>query len=98
MESGYRGVFHDPPEADNYGPCFSGSAVLFSPPKAVVEFYAVYPHTSKPDSDNLMKAVMDAMTTAGVWKDDALVYGHFTEKWYSRAPSGARIIVKVRTE
>jgi Holliday junction resolvase RusA-like endonuclease len=56
------------------------------------------PHTSKPDSDNLIKAVMDAMTTAGVWKDDALVYGHHAEKYWSRIPSGARITVKVRQD
>lgn len=27
----------------------------------------------RPDADNYAKAVMDAMTQAGVWKDDALV-------------------------
>ena len=28
----------------------------------------------KPDADNLAKAVMDALTVIGMWKDDAQVY------------------------
>jgi Holliday junction resolvase RusA-like endonuclease len=30
-------------------------------------------HTGKPDADNLAKAVMDALTTLGVYRDDASV-------------------------
>ena len=30
-------------------------------------------HTQKPDADNLAKAVLDALTTLGAWKDDAYV-------------------------
>lgn len=30
-------------------------------------------HAQKPDLDNLTKAAMDALTDAGVWRDDALV-------------------------
>lgn len=30
-------------------------------------------HGKKPDADNLAKAVMDAMSAAGVWQDDAQV-------------------------
>lgn len=30
-------------------------------------------HTTKPDADNLAKAVMDALTDAGLWKDDTQV-------------------------
>lgn len=32
------------------------------------------PHTERPDVDNLVKAILDAMTRAGVWKDDAQVW------------------------
>ena len=32
------------------------------------------PHTGKPDRDNLDKAVLDALTTLGFWRDDAQVY------------------------
>jgi Holliday junction resolvase RusA-like endonuclease len=52
------------------------------------------PHGKKPDADNLLKAVMDAMTVAGVWKDDALVFATETSKWLSKEKHGARIIVK----
>jgi Holliday junction resolvase RusA-like endonuclease len=53
------------------------------------------PHGKKPDVDNLLKAVMDSMTTAGVWKDDALVYVTEAGKWYAAGKTtGARIIVE----
>ncbi len=32
-----------------------------------------YPHTSKPDGDNVAKAVLDSMTRCGWWGDDASV-------------------------
>ena len=31
------------------------------------------PHAQKPDIENLIKAVMDALTNVGVWRDDAQV-------------------------
>jgi Holliday junction resolvase RusA-like endonuclease len=52
------------------------------------------PHVKKPDVDNLLKAVMDAMTTAKVWNDDALVYATEAGKWYA-AKTGAQIIVEI---
>ncbi|GHV28121.1 hypothetical protein AGMMS4952_11050 [Spirochaetia bacterium] len=52
------------------------------------------PHAKKPDTDNLLKAVMDAMTAAGVWKDDALVFATEASKWLSKEKHGARILVK----
>ncbi len=42
-------------------------------------------HTKKPDLDNLVKSVKDAMTDCGVWKDDSQVTRLWTEKVY--APS-----------
>jgi Holliday junction resolvase RusA-like endonuclease len=30
-------------------------------------------HTNKPDSDNLLKAVKDALTNCQIWRDDAQV-------------------------
>lgn len=32
------------------------------------------PHTERPDADNLVKPILDAMTRAGVWQDDAQVW------------------------
>jgi Holliday junction resolvase RusA-like endonuclease len=70
-------------------------ALFFLPrPKRLMKTDGPVPHTVKPDADNLLKAVMDAMTEAGVWKDDALVYGVSVEKWYSGTCTGARITVK----
>ena len=61
------------------------------------------PHTGKPDSDNLLKAVMDAMsaqkkgkpTAASVWTDDALVFSSHATKRYTAGASGAMITVEV---
>jgi Holliday junction resolvase RusA-like endonuclease len=39
-------------------------------------------HTSKPDRDNLEKAVLDCLTTIGMWKDDCQVCaGQITKLW-----------------
>lgn len=39
-------------------------------------------YTSKPDVDNLAKAVLDAMTTIGFWRDDAQVWNLSVSKNY----------------
>ena len=41
--------------------------------------------TSTPDVDNLAKLAMDALTAAGVWKDDAQVVSLVTRKRYVEA-------------
>jgi Holliday junction resolvase RusA-like endonuclease len=40
-------------------------------------------HTTKPDADNLAKAVMDALTDAGLWKDDTQIVRLFVTKTYA---------------
>lgn len=56
------------------------------------------PHVKKPDLDNLLKSTMDAMTEAGVWRDDAQVFALAAGKWYGRGSrTGARIIVETET-
>ena len=52
------------------------------------------PHIKTPDTDNLLKAVMDAITKVGVWKDDALVFWSEQIKWYAAEETGARIIIE----
>jgi Holliday junction resolvase RusA-like endonuclease len=52
------------------------------------------PHTKKPDADNLLKAVMDALTDAGIWQDDALVFRTEAAKWYASDETGARIVIE----
>ncbi len=42
--------------------------------------------TSKPDTDNLQKALKDQMTKLGFWRDDAQVACEFIEKHYAAVP------------
>lgn len=44
------------------------------------------PHTSKPDVDNLCKALYDIMTKLGYWKDDSQIYSGITEKFWAARP------------
>ena len=39
-----------------------------------------YPHTGKPDADNILKAVLDACNRVA-WSDDAQVYFAIVTKW-----------------
>ena len=43
-------------------------------------------HGSKPDADNVLKAVEDALTDCGVWNDDAQVASAFISKRRSETP------------
>lgn len=40
------------------------------------------PHLAKPDADNLAKAIMDAFTQIGMWRDDAQVADLCVMKYY----------------
>ena len=40
-------------------------------------------HTSKPDTDNLIKAVLDVCTQLSVWNDDSQVVDVFVQKRYA---------------
>ena len=79
---------------------------FFLTPKSKKSERDMFPHTVKPDADNLLKAVMDAMsaqehrqlTAASVWTDDALVYSSCAEKWYTPVKTGARIRVEVMSK
>jgi Holliday junction resolvase RusA-like endonuclease len=42
--------------------------------------------TGKPDADNLAKAVLDALTQIGAWKDDSLVTVLIANKEYAENP------------
>jgi Holliday junction resolvase RusA-like endonuclease len=61
------------------------------------------PHVKKPDTDNLLKSVMDALTETRVWKDDALVYWTEAIKFYAanenyHEDTGAKIIIETGME
>ena len=52
-------------------------------------------HIQKPDADNLLKPIVDALSEAGLWKDDNQIDKMFIQKW--RCPIGqerAGIIVR----
>jgi Holliday junction resolvase RusA-like endonuclease len=53
------------------------------------------PHSSKPDADNVAKAVLDAMVKAGVLRDDALVNELTVRKWYAARDEGPCVFVEM---
>jgi Holliday junction resolvase RusA-like endonuclease len=64
-------------------------------PKGIaISRYEFMPHVKKPDTDNLLKAVMDSLTNAGIWKDDALVFDVTARKYYASKEIGAQIIIE----
>lgn len=54
------------------------------------------PHTSKPDTDNVVKAVKDALTGI-VWRDDSQVYQEFSTKWIASGEEQPRTIVMIKS-
>lgn len=52
-------------------------------------------HTIKPDGDNLTKAVMDALSDCGVWRDDSLVYYYSAAKRYAAPGERAGCLVEI---
>lgn len=48
----------------------------------------------KPDSDNLAKAVMDALTILGMWKDDSQVVKLTSMKAYANERSGCDVVIE----
>lgn len=52
-------------------------------PDMTLRDWAPEVHTGKPDSDNLAKAVLDALTTLGFWQDDSQVWALRVEKRYA---------------
>jgi len=53
------------------------------------------PHTSKPDSDNCMKAVMDALTQIGMWRDDSQVCNQTVTKSYAGKNGQAGALIQI---
>lgn len=47
------------------------------------------PHVERPDADNLVKSLLDSMTRAGVWVDDAQVCDLRVRKWRGMRPRWA---------
>ena len=54
--------------------------------KSIVTAGNPVPHTSRPDLDNLEKALLDVMTRLNFWTDDSLVTEKSTSKWWGPRP------------
>jgi Holliday junction resolvase RusA-like endonuclease len=53
------------------------------------------PHTTTPDTDNAIKAVMDALTQIGMWRDDALVISIIVEKRYAAKTQRPGAVIQI---
>ncbi len=77
------------------GPVALTLEIYFSRPQRLLEPNSPrseIPHTVKPDADNVLKAVMDALNGL-LWKDDAQVYDPHPRKWYAALGCGPGIIL-----
>lgn len=64
--------------------------------RGVIRANAPVWHTSKPDYDNLAKAITDALTNAGIWADDTQVSVGIVEKLY--VGQGGEVGAEIRIE
>ena len=55
------------------------------------------PHTAKPDADNVVKAVMDALTQIGMWRDDALICEQQVTKDYASKSGSTGAVIQIYT-
>lgn len=55
------------------------------------------PHTARPDSDNLAKAVLDALTAVGWWRDDSQVSTLTVGKRYCHSGEAAGMHLAIYT-
>lgn len=53
-----------------------------------------YPHTGKPDRDNLMKSLQDALNGL-VWTDDAIICAGDTQKWHAAGDEQPHVEVRI---
>lgn len=63
--------------------------------KAGLRTNAPTKHAQRPDFDNLIKAVMDACTDAGLWRDDALIAdATIAKRWANKYPG---VVIEIET-
>lgn len=95
------------PAAPLAGPVFVSSTFIFARPKK--HFKSNNPdkglrddaplwHTSKPDRDNLEKALLDTLTqVGGFWRDDSQVCSGPVRKLYGATP-GCTVVIRELTQ
>lgn len=52
-------------------------------------------HTAKPDTDNLIKAVMDCLTDVGLWRDDSIICVQSCVKVYANSPEEVGVTINI---
>ena len=51
-------------------------------------------HVQKPDADNAAKAVLDALTILGIWKDDCQIVSlKTTKEWVAAGQAGVQVVI-----
>lgn len=81
-----------------HGPTRVDVEAVFPRPKSLIWKRKPMPrllHTAKPDRDNLDKCVLDALTQAGVIRDDAQVCGGEIWKWVASGDEQPHVVVRV---
>jgi Holliday junction resolvase RusA-like endonuclease len=79
------------------GPVFLDVTAWFSRPKSEIRKIKpmpAYPHAKKPDADNILKAIMDALN-GYAWKDDAQVYSVRIDKFVSDGTQGGQVEILI---
>jgi Holliday junction resolvase RusA-like endonuclease len=82
------------------GPVRLDITFVFSRPQRLMRAKdpeGMIPHTAKPDRDNLDKAVMDALTNIGMFRDDSLVCSGLIEKFYSKKHGASGALIQIFT-
>ena len=92
------------PKVPIEGPLKVSLVFWFARPQAhylkgkIREKFSFARYTKKPDADNLAKAVLDALTTLGMWKDDAQVDVLTVTKLWSFQTEDAGVRVRIVTD
>ncbi len=60
---------------------------------AVKARYELARPSSKPDIDKLARAVLDAITSSGLWRDDSLVVDLRASKWFTVNDPGVEVLI-----
>jgi Holliday junction resolvase RusA-like endonuclease len=110
---GRYGNFYNPPTADAWREALQISFLMNRKPmieSRIVDLKINFffhregmsaekvPHSGKPDIDNLIKPVMDALTAIGIWKDDCMVNTVEAKKYCTSGNSGAYICIEAEGE
>lgn len=105
----WRQAIIDATRAANTGPMLTGPVfvgLIFIMPRPASHYGtgrnagqlkpgAPHWHTSKPDRDKLERAALDALTDAGIWRDDSQVVDGPVSKVYAQPGEEPGVIIEV---